>query len=266
MNLRKFKRKYLISLFEENLRKDGRSFFDYRKIKIKTDIIENAEGSAYVELGNTKVLCGVKIEVAEPFPEFPDEGIVVTNLDLTPISDKEIPPELIPIEAELGRVVDRGIRESKLIDTKKLVIEEGKWVWDILIDIAILDYDGNVIDASGIAAYLALKRAVFPKLEKVGDKYKINYKEKTNEKIPITKLVLPITFAKIGDYLVLDPTKEEEEVADVVFTIGREEDFIYSLQKSKEGFLIKEDIEKALKVSKEKFKELKEIINKVEKN
>ena len=48
---------------------------------------------------NTKVLCGVKIEVAEPFPEFPDEGIVVTNLDLTPISDKEVPPELNPIEA-----------------------------------------------------------------------------------------------------------------------------------------------------------------------
>jgi exosome complex component RRP42 len=262
MDLRKFRKNYLISLFKENLRKDGRTFFDYRGIKVRTNIIENAEGSAYVELGNTKVLCGIKIEVVEPFPEFPDEGIVVTNLDLTPISDKEIPPELIPIEAELGRVVDRGIRESKLVDTKKLVIERGKWVWDILIDIAILDYDGNVIDASGIAAYLALKNAVFPKLEKVEEKYRINYKERTNEKLPITKLVLPITFAKIGDYLILDPNKEEEEVADVIFTIGRDRNFVYSLQKSRDGFLTKEDVEKALEISKRKFEELEKIINK----
>lgn len=261
MELKKIKRKFLISLFKENLREDKRNFFDYRELKIKVGVIENAEGSALVELGNTKVICGVKLEIMEPFPEKPDEGIIITNLDLTPLASKEIPPELIPIEAELGRVVDRGIRESGMVDLKKLVIEKEKFVWGVIIDIAVLNYDGNVIDASGIASYLALKNTFFPKIEKDGEKYKINYKEKTNEKLPLNKMVLPITFAKIENYLLVDPNKTENDLAEVIFTISRDENNIYSLQKSKDGVLYFRDIEKIIKISKQKFDELKEKIN-----
>ncbi len=261
--MKKYKKNYLISLLNEGLRLDNRGFFDYRKIKLKKGVIKNAEGSAYVEIGNTKVLCGVKIEISEPFPEFPEEGIIITNLDLTPLCSEDVPPELIPIEAELGRIIDRGIRESKLIDTKQLVIEKGKHVWSILIDIAVLNDDGNVIDAGGLAAYIALKDAFFPELYKdENDKYVLNYKKKTNKFLPVNKIVLPFTFAKIGNHLVIDPSKEEELLADVIFVVGRDNNYIYSLQKSKEGVLKKEDIQTALLVSKEKYNFLVDLIKK----
>lgn len=59
---------------------------------------------------------------------------------------------------EIARVVDRGgIRESRMVDLEKLVIEPGKKVWIIFIDINVLDYDGNLIDASSLGAVAALR-------------------------------------------------------------------------------------------------------------
>ena len=99
-----------------------------------------------------------------------------------------------------------------------------------------------------------------PKVEKENDSYKVNPKEKTEQKIPLNKIVLPTTFAKIDKYLILDPTKREEKFADVIFTISRSEEGIHGVQKSKYGYLTKEEIEKMLEVSKKKFEELKRVV------
>ncbi|MEO2154174.1 MAG: exosome complex protein Rrp42 [Nanoarchaeota archaeon] len=251
---------YIISLLEEGKREDFRALDEYRKIKIKTNINPNSEGSAYVELGNTKVIAGVKISIGEPFPEFPEDGIVIFELDLSPTSHEDTPAELIPIEAELARVIDRGFREGKVIDTKKLCIEKGKFVYTIFIDIIVLNDDGNVIDAGALASFLALATARLPKIEKENETYKVNPKEKTKRVIPLTKIVLPITLAKINNSIIVDPTKKEEKFADLLLTISREEEFIHGLQKSKYGSINYEEIKRALELSRKKFKELKEIV------
>lgn len=48
---------------------------------------------------------------------------------------------------ELGRVVERGLRESRAIDTEALCIVAGEKVWSIRVDIHILDHGGNLTDA-----------------------------------------------------------------------------------------------------------------------
>jgi len=65
---------------------------------------------------------------------------------------------------EVARVIDRGIRESGAIDTKKLLIEENL-VWIVFIDVHVLDHDGNLIDAGGIASMAALLNTRLPKYE-----------------------------------------------------------------------------------------------------
>lgn len=40
---------------------DGRKLDEYRNIEIETGYVKKAEGSAYVRLGDTKVIAGIKV-------------------------------------------------------------------------------------------------------------------------------------------------------------------------------------------------------------
>ena len=138
--------------------------------------------------------------------------------ELLPLSSPDFesgPPSIQGVE--LARVVDRGIRESKVLDFKKLCIEEGEKVWLVLIDIYPLNDDGNIIDAANLGAVVALKNAKMPTSDKEG---KIDYEKKCGP-LPISKII-PISFSsfKLGDSIILDPTREEEEVCDARVTFG----------------------------------------------
>ena len=55
------KRDHLMNLLADGRREDGRQLDEMRKITVETGIIESAEGSARVHLGNTDVIAGVKV-------------------------------------------------------------------------------------------------------------------------------------------------------------------------------------------------------------
>jgi len=67
-------------------REDGRSFDQYRELTIETNVINKAEGSARVKLGDTHVVVGVKCQPGTPFPITPDQGVIITNLELIPLA------------------------------------------------------------------------------------------------------------------------------------------------------------------------------------
>ncbi len=219
---------YIREYLKSGLRYDGRKFDELRKIEIKVGYVKNAEGSCLVRMGNTKVLAGVKLEVGEPFPDTPDEGYFVVNVEYAPFSFEEAEPGPPgEDEIEIARVVDKVIRESGAIDLKKLCIEEGNRVWGIMIDIYVLNHDGNLIDTSTIAAVSALYNARFPKY----DGERVIHEELTDQRIPIEKIPINITFAKIGGKILLDPIKLEEEVAESLFTVGVCDGKIHGIQK-----------------------------------
>ncbi|MEM2816665.1 MAG: exosome complex protein Rrp42, partial [Candidatus Bathyarchaeia archaeon] len=147
------KQKQIAQLISKGKRLDGRDLYDYRDIKVEQGIIEKAEGSAKVLLGKTEVMVGVKVEVGQPFQDTPNDGVLTVNAELVPLASPTFepgPPDENSIE--LARVVDRGIRESKAIDLPKLCIEPGKKVFVLFVDIYVLNHDGNLIDASALAA------------------------------------------------------------------------------------------------------------------
>lgn len=121
-------RDYIESLVAKHTRVDGRAFDAYRNIEIEYGVSsKSAEGSARVKIGDTEVVAGVKLEVGSPFSDKPDEGSIMVNVELLPLSSPLFeagPPSIDAIE--LSRVTDRGIRESKAIDFKKLCIVEGE--------------------------------------------------------------------------------------------------------------------------------------------
>ncbi|MCD6558155.1 MAG: exosome complex protein Rrp42 [Candidatus Aenigmarchaeota archaeon] len=251
-------------LADKGLRIDRRAFDEYRPIKIETGVIEKAEGSAKVELGGTKVIAGVKMEVGEPFPDSPDEGVLITNAEFLAFAHQEFeegPPNEDSIE--LARVVDRAIRESKAINFKKLCIEEGKKVWMIFIDIDILDHDGNLIDAASLAAIAALLNAKFPKLEIVeeGDekKYTIDYEQKTDP-LPIEQRPITITAAKINGKILLDPNIAEESAVEGEVSMGVTDNMIASIQKSSPGGFTIEEINRIAEISLKKAAEIRGLL------
>ena len=178
-------RKYL----KENKRFDKRKTDEFRELIIEKNISKKAEGSVRVRLGKTEVLVGVKVGTAAPYPDSPDKGNLMVTAELLPLSSPRFelgPPKFDAIE--LGRVIDRGIRESKIIDLEKLVIKEGEKVWNIFIDIYSINDDGNLLDAAGIGALAALKIAKLPKYDE--EEEKILFSPTSQEKF------LPSDFAK----------------------------------------------------------------------
>jgi len=120
-SINSIKSTYIKELLNNGVR-SGRGLFDYRNISVVRDIIPNAEGSAQVDLGATKVLVGVKLDIDEPMPDKPNEGNIITSAELLPLASADFdtgPPS--PEAIELARVVDRGIRAANVIDTDLVV-------------------------------------------------------------------------------------------------------------------------------------------------
>jgi exosome complex component RRP42 len=251
---------HMNGFFKKNIRFDGRQFEEYRKITVETGISKSAEGSCRVKFGDTEVIVGVKFELGKPYPDSPDEGTIMVGAELLPMSSPEYEPGPPSIKAvELARVIDRGVRESKVIDFKKLCIEKGEKIWIVTIDIMTINVDGNLFDASSLATLLALKNAKFPKVEDDG---KVNYKELTKDPLPLSKKdPLSVTVYKIGDTCIIDPTTEEEKVIDARLTVATtNEGNICAMQKGGDKPLSIEDITKMVDLSYKKCDELRKYL------
>jgi len=253
------KQKRIAELIAHGKRLDGRGLNEYRDIQLEVGIIERAEGSARILLGKTEVLVGVKIEAGEPFPDVPNEGVQTVNAELVPLASPTFepgPPDENSIE--LARIVDRGIRESKAIALEKLCITPQKKVFVVFIDVYVLNHDGNLIDASAMAALAALLNTKMFKYEvKNGEiQVKPGYTQ-----LPVVNYPIAVTFAKINDKIVVDPWLEEEQVMDARITITMDKDSkVCAVQKGGYGYFSKEQILEAAKIAKEKSEELRKIV------
>jgi exosome complex component RRP42 len=226
--------------------------------------VEKANGSAYVYLGKTKVLVGVKVELGTPFPDTPDEGILTVNAEFVPMASPTFeagPPDENSIE--LARVVDRGIRESKAIDVKKLCVQPGKKVFVVFVDVYVLDHDGNLIDAAGMAALGALTSAKMRAFDVKNDE--VVYKDQEIP-LPMNNYPVPITSAKIDGSIVLDPSLEEEQVMSCRLTVTTDKnDNVCAMQKGGLGVFTPEEIKQVISTAISKSKDLRQkIMSKVE--
>jgi exosome complex component RRP42 len=248
-------RHHIERLLSKNVRMDGRQKLQYRKVEIETGFIETAEGSARVKIGDTEIIAGVKMAVEKPFPDTPDHGILMVGAELLPMSNPKYeggPPSINSIE--LARVIDRGIRESHCIDTKKLCLLPGEKVWTVMLDLCPINDDGNLFDAGALAAIAALLNARFPEY----DGQKVNYKKKTNEKLPLTRVPLMITVLKAGDNFFIDPVEKEEEIIDARLSVASLDDnTLCALQKGGDYPLTVEDIKTMVEIGIDKAKEMR---------
>uniref|UniRef100_A0A7C4H4V1 Exosome complex component Rrp42 n=1 Tax=Ignisphaera aggregans TaxID=334771 RepID=A0A7C4H4V1_9CREN len=261
----KIKYSAILSVISRGFHIDKRPLTSYRPIEITYGISPKAEGSALVKLGNTQVLAGVKLEVGQPYPDTPNEGAIIVNAEYIPAASPSFepgPPDENAIE--LARIIDRSLRESRAVALDKLCMIPGKKVWIIWLDIYILDYDGNLVDASMLASMAALLNTYIPyyEVDEVQGLVKID-KSKKHVSMPINKHVVTVTISKIGESLVVDATAEEESLAAYRLAIAIDEDKnIVGLQKMGLGALSEKELNDAISIALIKSDELFSILKK----
>lgn len=236
------KRDYISKLLAKGQRVDGRRFDEMRPLTIETNFIGSAEGSARVKLGNTDVVVGVKLIPGEPFPDTPNTGVLTTNAELIPMASDTFeagPPDQESIE--VARVIDRGIREGHAVDMTKLCMVPGKEVWIMFVDVHVLDYDGNLFDAANIGANAAFKGTIVPaKRAGKGEDYPL----------PVLHQPISITAVKIDGKILVDPTHDEERVADARLTAATiETGNLCAMQKGLNGAFTMEEVFKVVEIS-----------------
>jgi len=237
--LDQLKRDRILDLLKEDKRIDGRALDEQRPLSIETGVIPKANGSARIKLGNTEVITGVKIQPDKPFPDLGDKGILICTAEILPLADPRVEPGPPTEEViELARVVDRGIRETEMIDLRQLVLKEGKSVIGLFIDSSVIDSDGNLFDACSYASVTAIFSCSVPKYELKDDVPVLV--EGVTSKPPLKTIPVSVTMARIGNYIVVDPTSEEEACMDARITITtNSEGNICALQKGgSDGFTV----------------------------
>ena len=247
------KKDHIHRMLEKGKRVDGRAWDEFRPISIQPNYIETAEGSARVHIGNTDVLVGVKMTIGEPFEDTPNKGVLSTNAELIPLASPTFesgPPDENSIE--LARVVDRGIRESQMVDLEALCIEPRKEVWIMFTDIYVLDYDGNLFDAAFLGAVAALKSTMVPAKENDrGDDYPL----------PIRHMPISVTAVQIENSILVDPTLDEEKVAAARLTVTTDENGdLRAMQKGLAGAFTLDQIHKCVETSQRLGNDLRKLI------
>lgn len=205
-------------------RLDGRGLLDYRPISVILSPIRKAEGSALVKLGRTQVIVGVKLELGAPFKDRPNEGVLQVHLEFVPLASPSFepgPPDENAIE--VARIIDRSLREPRAIKLEDLVIEPGRVAWVVYNDIYLIDHDGNIVDASMLASMLALATTKIPRLVKTETGQYVVDASVRETLLQVNLLVATVTLGVIENTLFVDPSLEEELVANALIVLAVDE-------------------------------------------
>jgi ribonuclease PH len=141
------------------MRNDNRSPQKMRPVNINTDYLMTAEGSAVIEVGNTRVLCAATLEESVPaFLRGSGKGWVTAEYSMLPRATVE----------RTTRDITRGRASGRTLEIQRLIGRSLRAVVDmtalgertIILDCDVLQADGGTRTASITGAFIALALAV----------------------------------------------------------------------------------------------------------
>ncbi len=184
------------------MRKDGRAPDELRPVKIVPHFLKYAEGSALIELGETKVICSVSVEEKVP-PFLKDTGMgwITAEYAMLPrATHARTPRDSVAGKRgrsyEIQRLIGRSLRA--VVDLT-LLGERTFWV-----DCDVIQADGGTRTASITGAWVALALA-FRRLLKEG----------LLSKDPMKDSLAAISCGLVAGEVLLDLTYEEDSMAEV---------------------------------------------------
>ena len=186
---------------------DGRKPDQIRKTTITPGFQSFAEGSALIEMGNTKVICSASVEErVPPWMRGQGKGWVTAEYAMLPRSTLTR-----TARESAGRVKGRHQEIQRLIGRclRPIVDMPGLGERMVVVDCDVLQADGGTRTAAVTGAYVALYQA-FHRLVKNG----------ALKRIPLRDSVAAISVGIVGNDLLLDLCYEEDFRADADFNIA----------------------------------------------
>lgn len=174
-----------------------------RPVNIVPDFIPTAEGSALIEVGNTRVICTASIEETVPnFIKGSSKGWITAEYSMLPRSTLTRTPR----EASRGRQSGRTHEIQRLIGRALRAVVDLKQLGErtILLDCDVIQADGGTRTASITGAFVALGLAM-QKLVEAG----------TLTAAPIRDFVAAISVGMVEGAILLDLCYEEDSHAEV---------------------------------------------------
>ncbi|KHN87499.1 Exosome complex component RRP45 [Toxocara canis] len=204
-------KEFILSALAENLRTDGRKCDEFRVLKV---IVGAEFGTSLVMAGNTKVLAKISCCIVEPKSARGNMGAVEVHVDMSPMgSPTHEDGRLGARGIELTRVLEMLCRDCGAVDLEALCLTAYKKVWQIRIDVHVLQADGALIDCASVAAITALAHFRRPDVTVLTDTILVHSSDK-KAPIPLTIYHMPICvsfgIAPDGEQVVIDPTEREE--------------------------------------------------------
>ncbi|MEI3336863.1 MAG: ribonuclease PH [Clostridium sp.] len=189
------------------MRIDGRKNEQIRPVKVTRNYTKYAEGSVYIEVGDTKVLCNVSVEERVPqFLKGSGEGWITAEYNMLPRSTgtrkvRDIARlKLDGRTMEIQRLIGRALRS--VVDLKALG-ERTLW-----IDCDVIQADGGTRTTSISGAFIAMVDAI----NKI-------HKTKPFKVYPIRNFVAATSVGILNGEKILDLCYEEDSKAMVDMNI-----------------------------------------------
>ncbi len=234
-------------------RSDGRGPDKLRPVKIIRNYLKHAEGSALIEMGDTKVICSASVEErVPPFLKNTGKGWITAEYSMLPRSTHTRTPR----DSLTGRGSGRAFEIQRLIGRSLRAITDlnafgERTIW---IDCDVIQADGGTRSASITGAYIALVDA-FRKLVKDG----------VIEKIPIKDSVAAVSVGIVDGRMLLDLNYEEDSKAEVDMNIvmtgsGK---FVEIQGTGEESVFTEKEANELIKLARKGIKELTKIQKKI---
>ncbi|WP_435924373.1 ribonuclease PH [Paenibacillus sp. DYY-L-2] len=185
------------------MRINGREANERRPMKLTVDINKYAEGSVFIEVGDTKVLCTATVEEKVPmFMKGQGKGWVTAEYSMLPRATQTRNQR----ESARGKLSGRTMEIQRLIGRalRSVVDLQALGERSITIDCDVIQADGGTRTTSITGAFIALAFAV----NKLAVKHSLPV-------FPITDYLASVSVGVVGEQKLLDLNYEEDSKAKV---------------------------------------------------
>jgi ribonuclease PH len=185
------------------MRQGTRKPGEMRSVKIKKGFQKYAEGSALIEIENTKVICSATVEErVPPFLRGSGKGWVTGEYGMLPRSSQQ----RIFRESHRGRVQGRTQEIQRLIGRSLRAVTDLDALGEtsITLDCDVIQADGGTRTAAITGSFVALYEAL------LGMK-----RHREWEDLPIKDFLAAVSVGIVDGELLLDLAYEEDHVAEV---------------------------------------------------
>lgn len=237
---------YLRSSLESNppVRPDARVVSQFRPLQATTNFLPTANGSARVRTADGgECIVGIKAKVVRlnasslSQKDYPVDRLVAVDVDISGLRDDHSSPTMI------AATIQQMLIRSQILGGSRLRLTS-RFAFKLFIDALVISSTSNPLNLLSLAVYLALMSTRLPKLisstdDSAAEEIPI-FDDDWDHSLPLTSAItdsscsktthdtavfkppLLFIFAVVGDNLLIDPSRDEETVAEGGLLIGWE--------------------------------------------